>query len=156
MLSEDSQKGFLTSGSNGRGSRGVYIPCMSYFKPLKEVQRLSETLTCNQTSAKSRTVRLEFMPPNTHTFILLQAQCQSGPFFFNLFVYFEKDRESVSRSRERRRESQTGSAVSAPSLTWGLNSQIARSCPEPKPRVETKNRLLNQLSHPGAPHRTIF
>lgn len=93
MLSEDSQKGFLTSGSNGRGSRGVYIPCMSYFKPLKEIQRLSENLTCNQTSAKSRTVRLEFMPPNTHTVILLQAQCQSGPFFFLTYLFILRKTE---------------------------------------------------------------
>ena len=62
-------------------------------------------------------------------------------YFFNVCLFWERDRE-----RERMRISQTGSTLSAQSLTWGLNSWIFRSWPAPK----IKSWMLNWLSHPGA------
>ena len=49
----------------------------------------------------------------------------------------ETETEWVGRGRERGkdRESQAGSALSAQSLMWGLNSQTTRSWPEVKSRV---------------------
>ena len=65
----------------------------------------------------------------------------SGPLNFtnfNLFkfIYFDWEHE-LGRGRERRREYQAGSALSARSLMWGSNSQTVRSWPEMKSRVQS-------------------
>ena len=46
------------------------------------------------------------------------------------FIYLERDRQTDprgGRQREREKESQAGSTLSAQSPTWGLNSQTMRS-----------------------------
>ena len=71
-------------------------------------------------------------------------------FFKSLFIYFERDRDSVSRvgaNWGRKRESQVGSMLPAQSWTWGLNSRNHEIMTWP----ETKSRTLNRLSPSGAP-----
>ena len=50
--------------------------------------------------------------------------------------------------KERERESQAGSALSALSRRRDLIPGIVRSCPEQKSRVQ---KSLNRVNHPGAP-----
>ena len=52
--------------------------------------------------------------------------------FFKCLFIFERERQSVSGGGQRERETQNpkqtpGSELSAQSLTWGSNSQTARS-----------------------------
>ena len=54
--------------------------------------------------------------------------------FLSLFIHFEREKETAGVG-EGQKESQAGSAPSAQSLMWGLNSQTMRPLPEPKPRV---------------------
>ena len=62
---------------------------------------------------------------------------------------FERERDRAQAVEgQRERETQNpkkapGSELSAQSPTWGLNSQVLRSWPEPK-------SMLNLLSHPDA------
>ena len=47
-----------------------------------------------------------------------------GIFWKFIFIYFERDREQAGEGqKEKETESQAGSALSAQSSTWGLNSQ---------------------------------
>ena len=62
---------------------------------------------------------------------------------FYLFIYFERDRDSV-REGGAERESQAGSAVSAQSLTRGSNSQNH----EIMTWAETESQTLNWLTEP--------
>ena len=74
-------------------------------------------------------------------------------FFLCLFT-FERDRQSVSRGgaeRERKTHNlkqDSGSELSAQSLTWGSNSGAVRSRPEPRPPRRTAETLylLGDLS----------
>ena len=67
-------------------------------------------------------------------------------------IHFERERErerarEKQREREKERESQAGSVASAPEQDMGLelmNHKIMTP-------AETKSRVLNPLSHPGAP-----
>ena len=54
-----------------------------------------------------------------------QKRNYNGYFFLSLFIYFERDRDSVGgggTETGRERESQAGSAMSAWSQMWGSNS----------------------------------
>ena len=55
------------------GWRRAYTLCRTYFKHLKEMQRLSDDLTYIQISSTSRATGLVFMTPDSPVFILLQA-----------------------------------------------------------------------------------
>ena len=72
-------------------------------------------------------------------------------FFFQiLFIYFEREREQKAQ-RESERESQAASALSTePNV--GLEPT---NC-EIMTRAKTKSRMLNCLSHPGAPKVTFW
>ena len=69
-----------------------------------------------------------------------------------MYLFWERERERSSgggaeRERERERNSQAGSALSAQSLTHGLNSQTVRSWPEPKARVRRLTNWATQVPH---------
>ena len=79
----------------------------------------------------------------------------SDSFFLSLFIYFERDKDSMSRGqaeREGDRESQAGTALSAQSPMWGSNPWNH----EFMTWAETKSQTLNQLSHRGAPNLFFF
>ena len=71
-------------------------------------------------------------------------------YFFSLFIYIERDRETQGEhkveeaDREGERESQESSTLSAQSPTWSLNSTNCEI-------ASIKNQMLNWLSHPGIP-----
>ena len=70
--------------------------------------------------------------------------------FLSLFIYFDRDRDSMSEGgteREGDRESHSGSMLSAQNPTWGSHSWNR----EIMTWAETKSQTLNWLNHPGTP-----
>ena len=68
---------------------------------------------------------------------------------FIKFVYFETERVHVNRKsqKEKATESQAGSALSAESLMWGLNSWTVRSWPVPRSRFGHSTTWATQEPH---------
>ena len=70
-------------------------------------------------------------------------------FFLSLFILRERERERgntcvwAGEGREEKREFQAGSALSAQSPIWGLNSWAVKSWPESNSRVR---RFTNQVT----------
>ena len=76
-------------------------------------------------------------------------------FFFFIFFYFWESTAGEGQ-RERERGSEVGSARTAVSLIWGLNSETVRRWPEPKSDAQSTEpprcpQKTYSVSHPSSP-----
>ena len=69
-------------------------------------------------------------------------QCNAMYSFFYVYLFFRESTSQGGAEREGGRGSEAGSALTAASPMRGSNPQTTRSRP-------SRNRMLNQLSHPG-------